>query len=639
MGLSAIPTLGNQSNFNHNQFLPRIKGQMPAFISRKLSFILLACAWLVTIALVFLLNHALAGPRLGRTYDFLLGFRPSPPISHQILLIETDEVIEPGDVFSVLMTLNEMGASDLLIEVPVLGTRAGMAESGAEFTHRIDGEFYLLTRNTRNLFDAIRLGLLGPEESPAYVESLVELAERGRDRLNAAVMRQEEEGAVRMSRAATAFGNAIMAEDLRPQPWAVPEGEIPWYSKPRPDRDGVLRRIAPFVPVESLYLLTLGDVPFPSLNPLDLNIAYDEAANVAEHIVYRALKRRWTESTIEVGEAGSTLVNRFEPQGEFRFPLDRDGNIIIEKPGRSTDFRSIGLNVFLEYDRADRTMARLLRDAWNLNLYADVRPERIPLILFEHAENLREQLLEFPDTETRATWIAARNDYIYSLEEFLYGPSEMILVNNYEVLIAIMTEEGFGEEEIDGLRHRRNTVMRTFVAMREAHRELVRQREGLARTLEAAFCIMGPSTLGGPRSSALFANVLLTGRSITPGQNQLILIWSLAASLVVLTLAYLLGSRIILVLGLAGSLLCFVAFGIAFIVSGYWIDPFIPTAAVLGGTLFLSVSRFCIGYFKLLRFYQETTENERWAKFYFGGPAQSAKKGRANSASLSFRKK
>jgi len=603
---------------------------MPEFISRKLSFALLGCAWLVAVALVFLLNHALAGPRLGGTFDLLLGFRSPPPVSHQILLIETDEVIEPGDVFTVLMTLNEMGASDLLIEVPVLGTRAGGAESGAEFIHLIDGEFYLLTRNTRNLFDAIRLGLLGPEESPAYVENLVELAERGRDRLNAAVMRQEEEGAVRMAGAVAAFGNAIMAWDLRPQPWAVPEGEIPWYSRPRPDRDGTLRRIAPFVPPESLNLVppAPGNIPFPSLNPLDFDDATGETNAMAEHIVYRALRRRWTESYVETGETGSTLVNRFEhPAGlsEFRFPLDRDGNILLERPGRGGGFRRIGLDAFLEYDRADRTMARLLRDAWNQDLYADVRPERIPLILFEHAEYLRERLLEFPGPETRTSWLAARNDYVYSLDEFLYGPSEMILVNGYEVLIAVMTEEGFGEEELDSLldslRYRRNAVIRSFVAMREAHRELVRQRESLAGTLDAAFCIMGPATLGGveiPESSALFANAMLTGRSISPGQSRYVIIWSLASALAVLALIHLLGSRVILALGLAGSLLCFAGFGIAFIVSGHWIDPFISMGAVLGGALFLSVSRFCIGYFRLLRFYQETMEKEQWAKFYFG---------------------
>ncbi|MCL2191003.1 MAG: hypothetical protein FWB79_03320 [Treponema sp.] len=578
---------------------------MPVFIPRKLSVALLACAWLVAVALVFLMNHALAGPRLGRAYDFLLGLRSPPPVSQQLLLIETGEVVEPGDVFVVLMALSEMGASDLLVEVPVLGTRADTSESAAEFVHRIDGEFFLLERNIRSLFDAIRLGLLGPEESPAYVESLVELAERGRDRLNAAAMRQEEEGAARMAGAAAAFGNAIMA---RPQPWAVTEGEIPWYSEPRPDRDGVLRRVAPFVPVERV-------LPDPDNAPFQWPAAAAVETNaVAEHIAFRALRRRWTESAVEPG--GTALVNRIEGSGEFRFPLDRDGNVLLDKPRRGGGFRRVGLDVFLEYDRADRTMARLLRDAWNHGLYAEVRPERIPLILFEHAESLRERMLESPGAEARAAWIAARDDYVGSLDEFLYGPSEMIIVNGYEVLIAIMTEEGLGEGEIDALRNRRNTVMRSFVAMREAHRELVRQREGLAGKLVAAFCIMGPGEE--PGSSALFANAMLTGRNVSPGQGRSTIIWPLAAALAALTLAYALGSKAILALGLAGSLLCFAAFGIAFIVSGHWIDPLIPGAAVLGGTLFLSVSRLGITYSRLARFHRETIAKEQWAEFFFG---------------------
>ncbi|MCL2600775.1 MAG: hypothetical protein FWD88_06305 [Treponema sp.] len=620
---------------------------MPAFISKKLSIALLACTWLVAVALVFLSNHALAGPRLGGVYDFLLGFRSPPPVSHQILLIDTDEVVEPGDVFSVLMTLSEMGAADLLVEVPVLGTRVGTVESGAEFTQRIDGEFYLLARNIHSLFDAIRMGLLGPAESPAYVESLVELAERGRDRLNAAVMRQEEEGAVQMARAAAVFGRAIMAEDLRSHPWAVPEGEIPWHSRPRPDRDGTLRRIAPFVPPESLNLIPspTGGAPSRGRQPLDgiSSATLDDPAfsqgaasgNIAaEHIVLRALRGRWTESTLEIGDAGQVLVNRFEHMGEqseFRFPLDRNGNILFESPrrggARQGDFRRIGLDVFREYDRAERTMERLLRYAWNLGLYADVRPERIPLILFEHAEYMKEHLLESPDMETRASWIAARDDYIYSLDEFLYGPSEMILVNGYEITIALMTEEGRGEWEIDGVRHRRNTVIRAFVAMREAHRELLRLREYLARTVDASFCIMGPSTPGGvemPRSSALFANAMLTGRSITPGQSRNIILWSLAAALIVLTLVHVFGSRAPLAMGLAGGGVCLAAFGIAFIVSGYWIDPVISTVAVLGGALFFSVSRFCIRHFRLLRFYRETKARERWLEFHFEKPKPTA---------------
>ena len=203
----------------------------------------------------------------------------------------------------------------------------------------------------------------------------------------------------------------------------------------------------------------------------------------------------------------------------------------------------------------------------------------------------------------------------------------MIMVNGYETLIASMMEEGLGDGEIGGLRNRRDIVIRTFIAMREAHRELVRQRGDLAHALEAAFCIMGPAVMTGSAapgggdmhmSSALFANTLLTGRSVTPGQDLLVILWSLLASFVALILVHLLGSKVTLIAGFVAGLLCLAGFGISFIVSGYWIDPLISTAAVFGGTLFLAVSRLCIVHFKLLRFYRETMTKEQWAEFYFG---------------------
>ena len=584
---------------------------MPAFITKKLSFLLLGGAWLLAIAIVLFLNHALSGPVLGRMYDFFLNIRHPPPISRQILLIDTDEVAEPGDVFSVLMTLSELGASDLVIEVPVLGTRPGIAESGEEFTRRVDGEFYLVGRNIRSLFDAIRLGFVSPQEAPAYVESLVELSERGRDRLNAAVLRQQEEGELRMSRAAAVFGSVIVAPDLRPHPWVPPEGEIPRYSRPRPDADGTVRRIAPFVPLESLNLY----------RPAGRIVEETEESAVAQHIVYRALSRRWTESSLETGRAGTVLVNRFEHSGGssvFRFPLDRNGNILVERPGRYSDFRRIGIEAFLEYERADRNMARLLDEAWNLSLYSETRPERIPAILRERAESVRERLLESPDAETRSSWIYARNDYIESIDEFLYGPSEMAIVNEYELQIATAESGETDEAEIAGLGKKRNEAIRAFVAMREAWRELELNRENLRQAVEASFSIMAPLSPGGGDYSALLANALLTGNHITPGRTLYIVLWSLVASLLVLAVVGLIGSGATAVLGIVGGAGCLAAFSAAFVVSGYWIDPAIPTAAVLGGTLFLSVCRFCIGYRRLLRFYRETKARERWIDFHFG---------------------
>jgi len=556
---------------------------MPSFISKKRSLVLLLCSWCIALSIVFLLNYALAGPKLSPVYDALLSVRGSPPVSGEILLIETDEVIEPGDYFSVLMALSEMGASDLLVEVPLLGTGSGMAETGLELSYRINDEFNLLGRNIRSLFEAIRLGLISPAESPGYVENLVELAERGRDRLNAAVIRQDEAGSALAAQAAAVFGRAIAAVDLRD----TPAGDIPWYSRPRPDWDGVIRRIAP-----------------------------------VEHIVYHALKSRWEQSTLETTEKGQVLTNTYKIQNEefgdatiaeymeYRFPLDRDGNILIErqKPGKS-DFRRLTLNHFRDYDQTGKTLARLLKDAEALGVYRETKPERMPLILFNYAETRKEELLKTPDLIKRANWIKARAEYITALDELLNGPSEMILVNGYEMLIAT---EGLDEKGVARLQSLRDELIKAFAAMREKYREHITLRTELVDAAHFSFCIMGPAfvTTGAgntPESSALYvsallANTLLNGRSITPGESRYILILSVIASFIALACIHALRPVLVFILGSIATLICGAAFGAYFIFNACWIDPFIPMAACLGGTLFLTVSRFCIGYGRMLRF-------------------------------------
>ena len=526
---------------------------MAVFISKKLSFALLLCSWCAALGITLLLHYALTGPKLGPVYDALLDFRTQPPVSREILLIETDEVVEPIDLFSVLMTLSEMGAADLIIEVPLLGAGSALVETGEEFSYRINDEFKLLGRNIRNLFEGIRLGLVSPLESPEYVNNLVELTERGRDRLNAAIIRQDEAGSVIAAQAAAVFGRAVTAADLRPQADSRPDpaGDIPWYSQPRSDRDGALRRIAP------------------------------AAENNVEHIVCHVLKPR---------------------EIEYDFPLDRDGNILIEKYQPQTNpFRRLTLGQFRNYDQTGKILARLLKDAEALGVYSEIAPERTPLTLYDHAEKLKEELISSPDAVKHAAWIDARTDYIASLDEFLYGPSEMNLVNGYEELIATEKLDAVGTARLQVLR---DDLIRAFADMREKHRELFGLHTVLSRELASSLCIMGPAfpPPGIPLSSALLANALITGRCITPGDSMYIVLWSLVVSFFILACIHRLRPILLFMTGLALTLLCAAAFGFSFIISGYWIDPFIPAAALLGGTLFLCVAGFCISYGRMLRF-------------------------------------
>jgi CHASE2 domain-containing sensor protein len=591
---------------------------MSVFISRKQSLLILAAAFALASGTAVLLNYLLAGPRLGPVYDFLRARRPAPPVSREITIIDTGEIVESGDVFTVLMTLSEMEAAALVIDVPVLGSFSGRIESDEEIQRRLNDEYALLGRNIRNLFEAIRVGSVPPSESSGYVESLVELAERGKDRLTAALIRQDEAGALRLAQASAVFGAALAATDLRSRP----AEDSRWYARPRPDRDGRLRRIAPLLgvkaqvqdepPVEAAAAdapdepsaeTAAADTPDEPLSQDQLPAQNEPPAlppvvpAAVEHIVYRSLKPRWEHSEIEYAEQGPVLTLRRGGQ-ETRIPLDRHGNILIEKTDAGEGFRRLALSRFREYEEADRVMGRLLKEAEAQGVYSATSPEQIPLIRWEYAAGLREELLEVslppgaalpeergPLNERRSAWIAARAAYFSSLEELLYGPAEMTLVSGYEEIIAT---EQLKDESLVKLQMLRDELIRAFVALREQHRRLTALRSDLAETLAAAVCVMGPASPGeaGPvEASVLLANALLSGSHIIPAQTRYVIFWSLGAVLLVLAAIRSLRPAMALLAGCAAALICAGIFGWSFVISGWWIDPFIPAIAGAAGTV------------------------------------------------------
>ena len=87
---------------------------MVSHISVKNSLLMLLCGLACAAGMVFLLDFLLQGPRLGYHFDFLLKYKQSA-VSREILIINTGEFVDGGDIYSALITLTEMEASNLVL--------------------------------------------------------------------------------------------------------------------------------------------------------------------------------------------------------------------------------------------------------------------------------------------------------------------------------------------------------------------------------------------------------------------------------------------------------------------------------------------------------------------------------------------
>jgi class 3 adenylate cyclase len=523
---------------------------MAVYISKRqaLARFFISCA--AAILAVLLMNRLFAGPRLGPHYDYLMSRRPPPPVSRELLLIDPypfpgasgpgaeDHILEPSSAVTVLMTLAELDAAALIIQTPILGVSGGGPDT-EDMIFRLNEEYALLGRNIRNLFDAIRVGSVAPEEADRYVGDLVSLAERGKDRLVSALARRDEAALARFEKASALFGHTGIPGDLRFQlirAGETPAGQpaSPSYSGARPDPDGKLRRIAPMLPA---------------------------AEGNAEHVVYAVLKGetpaggRYQRIGIEYTESGPALFYQEADQDGRVIPLDIRGAILIDPPREA--FRRIPLSDFLRYEEADRELGRALEEAETLGLYGDLAPEAYPGSLYGYALFLRENLSGGP--EERALWVDARARYFRALEAFFQGPGET------------------------GGAETREDISRNLEALRNRYASLTDLRKRLGDALSSSFCVLGAASRNGEPSDAeaslILANSILTGHAVIPGSGRYILFWSLAAAFFTALGICRMGPGASLGIGLCLTLLGTGIFSCGFILTSYWIDPAIPAAA------------------------------------------------------------
>jgi hypothetical protein len=495
--------------------------------------------------MAFLVNFFLAGPKLGIHYDFLLSNKLPPPVSREILIIETGDFIETSDIFSVLLTLTEMDALNLILTGRVSPSSSPVKITEAEIRLRFVDEYILLGTNIRNLFDAIRSGSVSPVQAPGYVERLVELTEQGRDRLLTALIDRDED----LLRAVTVFGNFMEAEINH---------EF--------DYDGKLRRV----------------------KPVDIETSL-------EHPVFLTLKQRYAVSQIEGSDLGQVLWLCRHDGTETDIPLDKNGNIIT---AWDSSFRSVNLELFREYDEAGRVMRNVLAAANEQGAFSKTLPEKSPFILGDYALMLREEMLKAPDNKKKEAWIIARENYFDSLDEFLGGQAEAVLVMGYNDVIT--DETGLNERGLAALARMRDEMSQSFVLMRKEYNRLSSLRDELQEELVSSFCIMGPGHYA--NYSALLANVMITNSHIVPAYDRSILFWSISTAFIILLFTFMLRAVVQLICGICLSVIAAAAFGCVFIFYSYWIDPAVVLSSSLFGTFVIFYIKCAILKYRTRRF-------------------------------------
>jgi len=507
---------------------------MPALISLKKSLFMFLGGLICAVGTAFLINFILSGPKLGGHYDFLLKRKPPPDVSREILVIKTDEYVEGSDLFTVLMTLTEMDAGNLIQAGRVSPLSSPITLTENEIRRRFTDEYVLVGSNIRKLFEGIRMGSVTPREAPAYVERVVELTEYGRDRLLAALVDRDED----LIRSVSVFGNYNEVD-----------------TGPLFDRDGKIRRV----------------------KPVDTQISF-------EHPVYQSLKSRFVASQIETSGLGDILWLRRADGSEVDIVLDRNGNAITPW---NCDFRSVDITLFREYEEAQRKMRTALAAADKAGAFSQTYTEQSPLFHSEYSLILRNELLRAPNADNRLAWRAACANFLKSLDDFLSSSAERNIVNGYEKLIA--DADSLNRAQFNALTNMKEELIQSFALMRDEYKKLSAVRSRLEEETTSSFCIIGAEQ--NAHYSALLANVLITGSHTNPVYDRYVLFWSIMAAFFILIIIFMLRPSILLIVGVILSFLAAIGFSCYFVFYSHWIDPLIALGASLAGTIVVFICK------------------------------------------------
>jgi class 3 adenylate cyclase len=422
------------------------------------------------------------------------------------------------------------------------------------------------------------MGTIPPAETSRFVGTVLELAVEGKDRLVNETVRRGNAGTLELEEARFVLPNTHIADDhsvelARQNVFSRPRTRypktLPLYSHAELDPDGHLRRVVPF----------------------DADDGQDY-----EHIAYHALKNRFGYTAVASNAAGQFLVMEKVPglasAGDRFFALDKNGAIIVKRLQKEQKFRTIDLVDFIEYEKLDRDIYKILSESTDIGPYGGVSAEKYPSYLWEREREARKELLESADAALKPRWIDARNEYLNALDTFFYAsPVENTLNATFDSLLQDERLSDAGRERLITMR---DELLGAFWSGRGAYNQFSEIRARLVREVPGSFGILGAASVD-TLASALLADTIITGSMIAPASTRYIFFWSICAAFFCVFIVRVCSPLATLIAGTLLSAAVLAGFSYSFIAGSVWIDPFIPLCGTAGG---IFVSMLCSIYLK-----------------------------------------
>ncbi len=479
----------------------------------------------------------------GVLFDALCSVRPERLTSPEILLLVADDasLSEAGSlpwdkeiIAEGLLILTEMGAESVVLD-KAIGNSAyhspGMKEGLRASFNR---EFSLIKNNVRILFEGIRKGSVRSEDSAAFVEEILSLADKSKIRLMDEAGSREGNSEKKYNNAARMLGRVYDADI---------DTDLPF----------ILKSFERFDIPEGQEVL--GYSVFEAV--------YDRLGSpVVENLSHKFILKE----TLLHGEKVRDIV----------IPLDMNGAVILEMPKNSSaySFRKLSCALIVKYSRLEAELVselKIMEDAG----YFDYFEENIsPVKLYEFLKEAGGLGAE--------DYLNMRERFFNITGKFLNGETQKKINADYNTLLKSLTVTDIGEQRINSLKW---SAENSFDRAGNILGELLELKGKLKKEIGQSICIITPdlkSSKSRVKIAAVLADSILNDHFLSIFSSGISFL--ITASLALL-LSFLLSFKSPLsaiFIGLACTLAGAVLASVFFIFTGIWLNPvlIIGSAAV-----------------------------------------------------------